>query len=105
MVGRLSAFLDLIAAGAPELVARFQLLCGAIGTSREADVADAVYGILPSMNFSEHVLVPGAARLGTVRVKGVEWSDLGNIERVYATIRRTGGRPRWLDNVPLPVAG
>src|SRR4029453_6469523 len=33
MVGRLSAFLDLIAAGAPELVARFQPLCGAIGTS------------------------------------------------------------------------
>jgi len=72
-------------------VARFQPLCGAIGTSREADAADAVYGTLPSINFSEHVLVPGAARLGTVRVKGVEWSDLGNVERVYATIRRTGG--------------
>ena len=91
MVGRVSAFLDLITAGAPELVARFQPLCGAIGTSREADAADAVYGTLPSINFSEHVLVPGAARLGTVRVKGVEWSDLGNVERVYATIRRTGG--------------
>jgi mannose-1-phosphate guanylyltransferase len=105
MVGRVSAFLDLIAAGAPELVARFQPLCGAIGTWREADVADSVYGTLPSINFSEHVLVPGAAHLGTVRVKGVEWSDLGNVERVYATIRRTGGHPRWLDNVPLPVAG
>ena len=51
------------------------------------------------------MLVPGAARLGTVRVKGVAWSDLGNTERVCATLRRTGGRPRWLDNVPLPVAG
>jgi mannose-1-phosphate guanylyltransferase len=105
MVGRVSAFLGLIAAGAPGLVARFQPLRRAVGTSREADVADAVYGTLPSINFSEHVLVPCAARLGTVRVKGVAWSDLGNVERVYATIRRTGSRPRWLDNVPLPVAG
>jgi hypothetical protein len=57
------------------------------------------------VNFSEHVLVPGAARLGAVRVKGVKWSDLGNVERVYATIRRTGGRPRWLGDVSLPAAG
>ena len=105
MAGRVSAFLDLIAAGAPGLVARFQPLRRAVGTSCEADVADAVYGTLPSINFSEHVLVPGAARLGTVRVKGVGWSDLGNVERVYATLRRTGGRPGWLDNVPLPAAG
>jgi len=105
MVGRVSAFIDLIAAGVPELVARFEPLRRAVGTSSEAEVADAVYRTLPPINFSEHVLVPGAARLGTVRVKGVEWSDLGNVERVYATIRRTGGRPRWLDNVPLPAAG
>jgi mannose-1-phosphate guanylyltransferase len=90
MVGRVSAFIDLIRGGTPELVEAFEPLRRAA---------------LPSINFSERVLVPGASRLGTVRVKGVEWSDLGNAERVYATIRRMGGRPRWMDHVSLPVAG
>ena len=105
MVGRVSAFLDLIAAGAPGLVAAFRPLRRAVGTAREADIADAVYRTVPSISFSEHVLVRGASRLGTVRLKGVEWSDLGNVERVYASIRRTGGRSRWLDDGPLPAAG
>jgi len=105
MVGRLSAFLTLIAAAAPELLAAFEPLRRAMGTAREPYVAERIYATLPAINFSERVLVPSAGRLGTVRVKGVEWSDLGNAERVFATIRRTGGRPRWLERVPLPVAG
>jgi hypothetical protein len=54
--------------------------------------------------------VPAADRLGVVRVKGVEWSDWGNAERVFATIKRTGWRPRWLETLseggfaPLPTA-
>ena len=105
MTGRVSAFLDLIAAGAPELMRAFEPLRRALGTSREPYVAERIYAALPSLNFSERVLVPGAPRLGAVRVKGVEWSDLGNVERVFATIRRNGWRPRWLDHVSLPVAG
>jgi len=105
MVGRVSAFLELIAAGTPELVAAFEPLRRALGTAREAAVAEQVYAALPSVNFSERILVPAATRLGVVRVKGVEWSDLGNVERVFATIRRNGWRPRWLDDVSLPVAG
>jgi mannose-1-phosphate guanylyltransferase len=105
MVGRMSAFVELIAAGLPELVAAFEPLRRALSTSREPFVAERLYATLPSINFSDRVLVPGASRLATVRVKGVEWSDLGNMERLFATIRRSGGRPRWMDQLPLPVAG
>jgi hypothetical protein len=56
------------------------------------------------VDFSERVLAP-CGRLGVVRVKGVEWSDLGTVERLAATLRRTGRRPRWLEAVPLPIAG
>ncbi|HET7340574.1 MAG TPA: sugar phosphate nucleotidyltransferase [Methylomirabilota bacterium] len=104
MVGRVSAFLDLIVAGMPEVVASFEPLRRALGTPREARLAERVYAGLPSVNFSERVLVPAASRLGVVRVKGVEWSDLGNVERVFATIQRTGWRPRWLDRVSLRAA-
>lgn len=49
--------------------------------------------------------MPAANRLGVIRVKGVEWSDWGNADRVLATLRRTDWRPRWLERLPLPVAG
>ena len=105
MVGRVRGFVDLIAAGAPRLLAQFEPLRRALGTARESHVAERVYAGLPCINFSERVLEPAASRLGVVRVKGVEWSDLGNVERVFATIRRNGWRPRWLDDASLPVAG
>jgi mannose-1-phosphate guanylyltransferase len=107
MVGRVSAFLELIAVGAPELMRAFEPIRRA-GDSREERVAERVYASLPEVNFSQRMLVPAAERLGVVRVKGVEWSDWGNAERVFATIKRTGWRPRWLDSLseggftPLP---
>lgn len=97
MVGRVSAFLDLVAAAAPDLMRAFQPIRLAIGTPRESAVAERVYAALPEANFSECVLVPSAARLGVVRMKGVEWSDWGNAERVLGTIARMGLRP-------LPIA-
>lgn len=105
MVGRASAFLDLIAAGTRRLLRAFTPLRRALGSPHESAVAEGVYAALPNLNFSERVLVPAAERLGVVRVKGVEWSDWGNAERVFATIRRTGWRPAWLERVPLAVAG
>jgi hypothetical protein len=56
------------------------------------------------VDFSHRVLVR-SERLGVVRLKGVEWSDLGTLERLVATLRRTGVRPHWLDRLPLPIAG
>lgn len=105
MVGRVTAFIELIAAGTPGLLRAMTPLRRALGTSREAAMAERVYAALPELNFSERVLVPAAARLGVTRVKGVEWSDWGNAERVFATIRRTGWRPAWMDRVQLAAAG
>jgi mannose-1-phosphate guanylyltransferase len=104
MMGRVDAYLGLIAAGAPELIAAFAPLRTA-GTRREAEVAERVYTATPAVNFSDRVLVPAARRLATVRVKDIDWSDWGHPERVAATIRRTGWRPSWLDRVELPAAG
>ena len=104
MVGRVEAFLGLIAAGAPELIAAFAPLRAAT-VRREPEIVERIYATTPAVNFSDRVLMPAARRLATVRVKDVEWSDWGNPERVAATIRRTGWRPGWLDRVELPAAG
>jgi mannose-1-phosphate guanylyltransferase len=97
MVGRVSAFLDLVETTMPDLMRAFRPIRRVIGTSRERAVVERVYAALPDANFSERVLVPSAGRLGVVRAKGVEWSDWGNAERVLGTIARMGLRP-------LPIA-
>jgi len=105
MVGHVAAFLDLIAAGTPRLLRAFGPVRRALGSTREAATADRVYATLPEVNFSERVLTPAVGRLGVVRVKGVEWSDWGNADRVFTTIRRSGLRPPWLERFSLPGAG
>jgi mannose-1-phosphate guanylyltransferase len=104
MVGRVDALLDLVAVGAPDLVAAFEPVRTA-SPRREVEVAERIYATTGTVNFSERVLMPAARRLVTVRVKDIEWSDWGHPERVAATIRRTGWRPGWLDRVELPAAG
>jgi mannose-1-phosphate guanylyltransferase len=105
MVGRVAAFLDLIAGGVPELLRAFEPLARARGAPREDAVARRIYARLPDLSFSERVLVPAAVRLGVLRVKGVQWSDWGNADRVVAAIRRTAWRPHWLARLPLAAAG
>jgi len=105
MVGRVAAFVALIRRGAPALADAFEPIRLALGTARERAVVERVYGSLEPVNFSERVLVPAADRLGVVRVKGIEWSDWGNAERVFATIRRTGWRPAWLERVTRAEGG
>jgi mannose-1-phosphate guanylyltransferase len=104
MVARPSAFLDLYRANAPELLHAFQPILRALGSPREAATVARVYAGMPVVDFSHRVLVR-SERLGVVRLKGVEWSDLGTLERLVATLRRTGVRPHWLDRLPLPIAG
>ena len=106
MVGWESAFLDLVAATHPALVAAFAPLRRVLGMPAEETVAARVYAGLPAVTgFSETVLAAGARRLGVVRVKGVEWSDWGHPRRVLASLGRAGVRPAWLDRVRLAEAG
>lgn len=105
MVGHVSAFLGLAARHAPELYAALQPLARAVGTPAESRVAEEVYRSLDVTSFSESILVPGAGDLVTVTVTGVDWSDLGNPQRVLATLRQSAGRPDWLQRVELASAG
>lgn len=107
MVGWVDAFLALTARAAPELVAAFEPLRTAMGTPSEGEVADAIYETLAATptGFSDRVLTPAVDGLVTMRVKGVEWSDLGHPQRVIATMRRTGWRPAWLGRVEVASAG
>ncbi len=96
MVGRAGAFLALIRATAPGLGRLFDPLLRALGTPREATVAQRIYAALPAISFSHAVLSRAPDRLLVLRVSDSGWSDLGSPARVLASLRRTGSQPTWL---------
>jgi mannose-1-phosphate guanylyltransferase len=101
MVGTVSAFLALFRIAVPPLVSAFEPLRRVIGTPAESREAERLYAVLPDVNFSERVLSASVERLATIRVKSVEWSDLGNVERVMHSLGRAGRRPGWFRHVEV----
>ncbi len=96
MVGWVGAFLNLVQATCPELLAPLRRIRAALGSPDEPTAVATVYRQLPAVSFSKSVLARAPHRLATIRVEGVEWSDWGSVRRVVESLRRAGRRPLWL---------
>lgn len=105
MVGWIGGFLELIAASAPALMRGFEAVRLSLGSRREATALARLYARLPAISFSAAILTRSAERLGAVRVKDVEWSDWGNPERVFDSLRRAGRTPFWLRDITTHRGG
>lgn len=84
MVGRVSAFLGMIRAAAPELFERFDSARPSLNTPEEGLVMGTLYSRLGEVNFSRDVLEASPENLAVLRVRGLKWSDLGRPHRVLA---------------------
>lgn len=71
----------------------FEEFSKAVGTAREEYVLEEIYRILPSFNFSAHLLQPFPENIRVVELRDVLWSDWGNAERIAATLRHLGHEP------------
>lgn len=105
MVGRVSAFLSLIRATVPQLVARFEPVRRSLGSATEAAVVDRVYRHMPPVCFSARVLAVAPRNLATIAIKGVEWSDWGDPARVVRSLRRSGRYAAWFSHVESAAPG
>jgi mannose-1-phosphate guanylyltransferase len=88
MVGRVSTLLALMRVAVPDLYRSFAGVSAAVGTVGEFAALERLYCGLPSVDFSRHVLTARPDRLAVLPVRGVDWNDLGDPERVLATRRR-----------------
>ena len=57
-----------------------------VGSHVEQTVADEVYHIVPSLNFSTAVLAQQPDRLLVLPTRQIGWSDWGSKERIVQTI-------------------
>jgi len=79
----------------PGVMALFQSLAMAVDTSRELEVLDAIYRIMPVRDFSRHLLQRVPEMLAVMELRGVLWSDWGRPERIDHTLRQIGKEPAF----------
>ena len=95
MVARVSTLISLIMVALPELFASFSKIHDLMGTSREPGAIERLYARIPTASFSNEVLERYPTHLGVLPVHGIEWSDLGEPQRVMAVLSRLGIHPEW----------
>ena len=98
MVASARALIELMASATPALYHTFICLAPLLGTDQEAEMMGKLYGRLTETNFSDRVLALVPERLAVLKVTGIKWSDLGEPNRVLASIRLAGLRPPWMEN-------
>jgi len=84
VVARAGSLLDLMERASPSLYRAFSECEDALGTAREVDVFRRLYARIAPMGFSRGVLAAEPRGLAVLPVSGIEWSDVGDPERLRA---------------------
>ena len=95
IVSRLSTFLGLFLIAMPDLLDSFRGVEAEMGTRNEESRVRRLYERIQPSNFSEEVLAKCPFNLGVLEMKGVEWSDLGEPQRVLRLLDRGGLPAHW----------
>jgi mannose-1-phosphate guanylyltransferase len=94
MIGRASAFLDMIQAAVPDVYASFrQVLPPRPARLRQG--LDTIYRSLQPSDFSNLVLASGCSGLCVLDVGETGWNDLGDPDRLSATLALDGVKSPW----------
>lgn len=94
MVGRVSAFLNLIGRSLPKLLASFESMWAALQPGTEDSAVSELFLRIPPSNFSHDVLSVRPSDLAVLSVEGLGWTDLGEPERVLSALQLQTGPSR-----------
>jgi mannose-1-phosphate guanylyltransferase len=95
MVGHINTFFDLALASVPGLLQALRSAPLFATADGETGIAE-IYDRINPTDFSRQVLSPGVTRLIALRLGDVEWSDLGDPDRViYALLESGIELPDW----------
>jgi len=97
MVGRVSAFLNMVRRTMPALLSTFESMVATTPRGGEDEALRSVYDSIPSTNFSDDVLAVSSTALSVLKADALGWSDLGEPQRVFSIARLN------LDNAWLGV--
>lgn len=92
MIGRASAFLDMLNAAVPRLMQVVDSGKGPLRAAPSLLPEDDAYAALRPGDFSQQVLSVSTGQLAVLRLGNIGWSDLGTPERVMSAMTRDGFR-------------
>jgi mannose-1-phosphate guanylyltransferase len=84
MIGRVSAFLNMVRRALPSLLMAFESMQSTNMPDGEAQALRCLYSSIPATNFSDHVLATSPAALSVLKARALGWSDLGEPQRVFS---------------------
>ena len=79
----------------PEMMPLFERYGESVGTSKEENVLESIYEVMPARNFSSHLLERLPQRVAVMELRGVLWSDWGKPERILGTLQGIGKQPAF----------
>ena len=79
----------------PEMMPLFEWYGEAVGTSKEENVLESIYEVMPARNFSSHLLERLPQRVAVMELRGVLWSDWGKPDRIFGALQRIGKQPAF----------
>ncbi len=94
MIGRASAFLDMLNVAVPRLMQALDSGTGCLRAELSLPPGDEVFATLHPGDFSQQVLSVSTRRLAVLRLGNIGWSDLGTPERVEHAISRESAKSR-----------
>ncbi len=86
MVGRVSAFLEMIRRTLPDLLQSFDAMWATTFPGMEVSALRTLYAKIPATNFSDEVLSARPGDLAVLPARGLGWSDLGEPQRALSAL-------------------
>jgi len=105
IVARASVLEAMIAEHAPALFHTFKKTLGQVTTLDEEHTYEFLYRKLDAVGFSEQVLSQAPSSLAVRLVEDVQWSDLGEPQRLINTLQNSKSRPAWLEDFAREYRG
>jgi mannose-1-phosphate guanylyltransferase len=96
MVGRATAFLEMIRNASPTLYRAFEPIRSLQDSTMETAMMQPIYNDLPVADFSKQVLAVSTEKLAVASLGHVGWSDLGDPHRLITTLFESGIRNPWV---------
>jgi mannose-1-phosphate guanylyltransferase len=96
LVAQVQSLIEVFKRIMPTTYLAFDAVALSLNTKFEKPSIAKLYERLESSDFSREVLAKSLPNLAVVPVRGVEWCDLGEPQRVVRTLSKLGMAPSWL---------
>jgi len=96
MVGRVTAFIDMIHQAVPGVYRDFEAIFRLLGPNTETEAMQTVYNSLPVADFSRQVLSVSTGKLAVAPLGNVGWNDLGDPRRLVTALFESGIENPWV---------